>query len=84
MTWPARGMSGPRGGGWGIVGGRDGRLGDRDYNGGNRSPNRQHGGLNPQRQRGFVPTRRIETPTLNDMRARQGAEFHAQEEYSCY
>ena len=29
-------------------------------------------GLNPNRQRGFGP-RRIETPTLNDMRARQGA-----------
>ena len=55
------------------MGGRDGRHGDRDYNGGIKSPNRQHGGLNPQRQRGFVPTRRIETPTLNDMRARQGA-----------
>ena len=32
----------------------------------------QNDGLNPNRQRGFG-TRRIETPTLNDMRARQGA-----------
>ena len=33
------------------------------------------GGLNPNRQRGFgaAASRRIETPTLNDMRARQGA-----------
>ena len=32
-------------------------------------------GLNPNRQRGFLApaSRRIETPTLNDMRARQGA-----------
>ena len=32
-------------------------------------------GLNPNRQKGFGATasRRIETPTLNDMRARQGA-----------
>ena len=32
-------------------------------------------GLNPSRQKGFGPTasRRIETPTLNDMRAWQGA-----------
>ena len=33
-------------------------------------------GLNPNRQRGFgagAPIRRIETTTLNDMRARQGA-----------
>ena len=32
-------------------------------------------GLNPNRQKGFgaAATRRIETPTLNDMRARQGA-----------
>ena len=34
---------------------------------------RQGDGLNPNRQRGFGPPRRIETPTLNDMRARQGA-----------
>ena len=56
----------------GGIGGRDGRHGDRDYNGGNRSPNRQHGGLNPQRQKGFVLTRRIEAPTLNDMRTGRG------------
>ena len=32
-------------------------------------------GLNPHRQKGFgaAASRRIETPTLNDMRARQGA-----------
>ena len=32
-------------------------------------------GLNPNRQKGFgaASSRRIETPTLNDMRARQGA-----------
>ena len=32
-------------------------------------------GLNPSRQRGFgaAATKRMETPTLNDMRARQGA-----------
>ena len=32
-------------------------------------------GLNPNRQKGFgaAASRRIETPTLNDMRARQGA-----------
>ena len=41
--------------------------------GGHRNHGRQNDGLNPNRQRGFGPTRRIETPTLNDMRARQGA-----------
>ena len=38
--------------------------------------NRMSGdGLNPNRQKGFgsAASRRIETPTLNDMRARQGA-----------
>ena len=30
-------------------------------------------GLNPNRQRGFGAQRRIETATLNEMRARQGA-----------
>ena len=30
-------------------------------------------GLNPSRQRGFNWQQRIETPTLNDMKARQGA-----------
>ena len=34
---------------------------------------RDGGGLNPNRQRGFGQQRRIETPTLNEMRARQGA-----------
>ena len=30
-------------------------------------------GLNPNRQRGFNAQSRIETPTLNDMKAKQGA-----------
>ena len=34
---------------------------------------RGNGGLNPNRQRGFGTTGRIETPSLNDMRAKQGA-----------
>ena len=54
----------------GLAGGVDGRVGDR---GGQRNHSRQSDGLNPNRQRGFGPTRRIETPTLNDMRARQEA-----------
>ena len=70
MTGSPRGMSRP-GGGMGSPGGRNGDRGGIYY--GQRSSNRQNDGLNPNRQRGFVPTRRIETPTLNDMMARQGA-----------
>ena len=55
------------------MGSPGGRNGDRGGIYGQRSSNRQNDGLNPNRQRGFVPTRRIETPTLNDMMARQGA-----------
>ena len=68
--WSPRGMSGP-GGGLGSPRGSDGRFGIRGGFNGQR--NRQNDGLNPNRQRGFVPAKRIETPTLNDMRARQGA-----------
>ena len=57
----------------GSAGGSDGRFGNRGVFNGQRHGNRQNDGLNPNRQRGFVPTKRIETPTLNDMRARQGA-----------
>ena len=53
-------------GGTGVVSG--GQMARARANEGNN----QSDGLNPNRQRGFV-TRRIETPTLNDMRARQGA-----------
>ena len=53
--------------------GSEGRSSDRGGFNGQRNSSRQNDGLNPHRQRGFVPTRRIETPTLNDMRARQGA-----------
>ena len=63
-----QGMSGESGGGFGGHAG-GARPRNSGYNG------RQHdNGLNPNRQRGFGATvRRIETPTLNDMRARQGA-----------
>ena len=61
-------MSGRSGGGFG---GNTGGARPRD-NGNN--VRQSDNGLNPNRQRGFGPTvRRIETPTLNDMRARQGA-----------
>ena len=35
--------------------------------------NKGSDGLNPNRQRGFAAQSRIETPTLNDMKAKQGA-----------
>ena len=66
--WVSQGMS------WGSQGGLGGHAGgsraqDSGYNG-----RQNDDGLNPNRQRGFGATiTRIETTTLNDMRARQGA-----------
>ena len=53
-------------------GGGDGNGGWMDITRNNRTSS---DGLNPYRQKGFgaANSRRIETPTLNDMRARQGA-----------
>ena len=62
-------------GGGGAEGGSDGRHSVRNgggHQGRTNNGGRQGDGLNPNRQRGFGPPRRIETPTLNDMRARQG------------
>ena len=61
------------GGGGGNGGGNKGRDSD-----GGRSQSRMlsdSNGLNPNRQKGFgaAASKRIETPSLNDMRARQGA-----------
>ena len=41
--------------------------------GGDQNMNKGSDGLNPNRQKGFSPQPRIETPTLNDMKAKQGA-----------
>ena len=61
-------MSSRSGGGFG---GHTGGARPRDSGSNGRQDD---SGLNPNRQRGFGATmRRIETPTLNDMRARQGA-----------
>ena len=68
--WVSRGMSGSSGG---SFGGHGHTGGVRQRNNGNNG-RQNDDGLNPNRQRGFVAAvRRIETPTLNDMRARQGA-----------
>ena len=54
-------------------GGRNGNF-DGGYGyGGARQRDNGNGGLSQNRQKGFVNQRRIETPSLNDMRARQGA-----------
>ena len=77
--WVSQGMS------WGSQGGLGGHAGGfRAQDSGNNG-RQNDDGLNPNRQRGFgATTRRIETTTLNDMRARQGAvvyEFLAKEEH---
>ena len=64
-------MPGMAGGGSKGNGGRglgNSSVVDSGLNGGSGSVNGD--GLNPNRQRGFI---RIETPTLNDMKAKQGA-----------
>ena len=63
--WVSQGMS------WGSQGGLGGQAGgSRTQDSGN-SGRQNNDGLNPNRQRGFgVTLRRIETTTLNDMRAR--------------
>ena len=70
----ATGMTRGGGGMVGVVGGHRGRGG---HSGGDGGPEgvRQRGneGLNPHRQRGFNWQTRIVTPTLNDMKAKQGA-----------
>ena len=55
-----------------MSGGGDGNGGGASLLKNNRVPS---DGLNPYRQNGFgaAVSRRIEAPTLNDMRARQGA-----------
>ena len=59
-------------GGNGSVRGRGGRD-MSDLGSGGARPKGGSDGLNPNRQRGFNWQTRIETPTLNDMRAKQGA-----------
>ena len=61
------GGRGPHQGGPRLV--RDGKSGD------NGMGNVGNDGLNPNRQKGFnwQPGQRIETPTLNDMKVKQGA-----------
>ena len=58
------------GGGFVMQGNSTYRGRDSDSRG-----NMSNDGLNPNRQKGFgaAASKRIETPTLNDMRARQGA-----------
>ena len=63
---PGSPKGGLKGGGKGMVG-SDGKQGVIPVGMGDRS------GLNPARQRGFNMPQRIETPTLNDMKAKQGA-----------
>ena len=61
---------------WGSQGGRGGNAGGTRAQDSENNGRQNDDGLNPNRQRGFgagAPIRRIETTTLNDMRARQGA-----------
>ena len=62
-------------GGGGVSGGGFRMPGNTAYRGRDSDTMSSDDGLNPNRQKGFGATasRRIETPTLNDMRARQGA-----------
>ena len=66
-----------RGGGTGGPGGSQRGRADALSGGSDVGPdgarNRGNDGLNPSRQRGFNWQQRIITPTLNDMRAKQGA-----------
>ena len=66
-----------RGGGTGGAGGSQRGRVDGVVGGGDVGPDgarhRGNDGLNPSRQRGFNWQQRIVTPTLNDMRAKQGA-----------
>ena len=63
----------------GGVGGNGGGIGVPSNNARGRDSDSQRrmasDGLNPNRQKGFgaATSKRIDTPTLNDMRARQGA-----------
>ena len=67
--WVSQGMS------WGSQGGLGGHAGGIRVHDSGSNGRQNEDGLNPNRQRGFgaATLRRIETPTLNDMRARQGA-----------
>ena len=66
--------SGDRGGGGGVFRGRGGQGQRRDSDSGAGGARAQYiDGLNPNRQRGFNVQTRIVTPTLNDMKAKQGA-----------
>ena len=61
---------------WGSQGGRGGHAGGTRAQDSENNGRQSDDGLNPNRQRGFgagAPIKRIETTTLNDMRARQGA-----------
>ena len=61
---------------WGYQGGRGGNAGGTRAQDSENNGRQSDDGLNPNRQRGFgagAPIKRIETTTLNDMRARQGA-----------
>ena len=70
-----RGMSGGSEGNGGGVGGMPRNNDNRGRDSDSQSGMPGGDGLNPHRQKGFgaAASRRIETPTLNDMRARQGA-----------
>ena len=72
-----RGGQGSPGNGWRVVPGGGGSGFKRDQisevMGGRGDGQQSNDGLNPSRQRGFNWQQRIETPTLNDMKARQGA-----------
>ena len=59
-----------------MTGGGEGQVGGNKGTDSDGSQSRMlSDGLNPNRQKGFgaAVSRKIETPTLNDMRARQGA-----------
>ena len=66
------GANGARGGG-GVVRGRGGQANQGSDVGYCGARAKGGVGLNPNRQRGFNWQTRIETPTLNDMKAKQGA-----------
>ena len=66
------GGHGDRGGAGGYRG-RGGGHGQNSDNGSGGARHRGNDGLNPNRQKGFNWQTRIVTPTLNDMKAKQGA-----------
>ena len=73
MSRGGGGVGGDRGGGGGGQRGRGGAYNQGNDGGPGGVRHRVNDGLNPNRQRGFNWQARIDTPTLNDMKAKQGA-----------